>query len=219
MGRLIDLTGQRFGRLTVVERAANSASGHTCWRCLCDCGNVKVVQGSALKSGDTISCGCYNIEICTNRIAKWQIESGADNRSKTKLYWVWVAMRNRCNNFNNYSYKNYGGRGIRVCSEWDQSFESFKSWALLHGYKEGLSIDRKDNNGDYSPENCRWVNLKVQHRNQRVSRMLTLNGKTQTLADWSEELRISHGTLSARLRSGWSVERTLTEPVHKKNKT
>lgn len=215
MGKLIDLTGKRFGRLTVLERAPNRGK-KVRWLCKCDCGNTAVVYASALKQGDTSSCGCYNVEISTQRIIKHQAINGSDGRSKTKLYWVWVAMRNRCNNPNNYSYGNYGGRGIRVCPEWDSSYDVFARWALSHGYSEGLSIDRIDNNGNYAPENCRWVSWKVQHRNQRVSKKISFDGKTKTLIEWSEETGISHGTLSARLRSGWPIERALTEPVKKK---
>ena len=218
MGKFCDLTGKQFGKLTDIRLAGKTSRGVLKWECLCSCGKRTTVCGSSLKNGDTKSCGCYNREVSTKRIVDLQKAKGSDGRSKTRLYRVWIGMRNRCNNPKNYSYANYGGRGIRVCSEWEKSYDTFYSWAILNGYHEGLSIDRRDNDGDYSPENCQWVTWKEQHRNQRVSRKVAFCGKSQTLIEWSEETGISHGVLSARLRAGWSIEQALTEPVHKHKK-
>ena len=215
MGKLIDLTGQRFGRLVVLARAENKGS-KVQWLCKCDCGGSIIVRGCQLKNGGTRSCGCLHREN-TEMLNRRKL-SQTDGRSKTRIYRVWIGMRNRCNNPNNYDYKNYGGRGIKVCKEWEMSFDSFRIWANSHGYQENLTIDRIDVNGNYCPENCRWVSLAVQHRNQRVSRMLSCYGERKTVADWSKITGISHSTLLARIRSGWADKEILTTPVQKRQK-
>lgn len=128
------------------------------------------------------------------------------NKSNTKLHLVWITMRQRCNNDKSQRFELYGGRGIKVCREWDEDFMSFYRWSLSNGYKEGLSIDRIDNNGDYEPDNCRWVDQKEQNNNTRRTNFITYKGKTQSLKQWSEELNLNYSTLRSRLRIGWSVE-------------
>lgn len=132
--------------------------------------------------------------------------------SRTKLYYVWIEMRQRCNNPDNKRYPLYGERGISVCEEWI-SFESFRKWAIKSGYQEGLSLDRKDNNGYYEPNNCRWVTQQEQCNNTRRCKMLTYHGKTQSLADWANELGLNYNTLRSRLRIGWSVEKAFEKPM------
>jgi len=210
MSRLIDLTGQRFGRLTVVSRAENDKRGSAKWLCLCDCGNTCVVFSGNLMRGHTKSCGCYNIETVTAR----SITRGGRH---TRLYRIWCAMKYRCTNPSAIRYSNYGGRGIKVCPEWERSFPAFQEWALKNGYSEGLSIDRIDNNLGYFPENCRWVDALTQNRNRGYCRRLIFNGKEQTVSAWAVETGISAKVIYDRLDAGWSVERTLTEPVKKKN--
>ena len=131
----------------------------------------------------------------------------------TKLYWVWDSMLNRVNNPRHKYYANYGGRGITVCEEWQKSFASFYSWAVSNGYAEGLTLDRFDNNSGYNPCNCRWITHKQQQNNKRNNHFLTLNGDTHTIAEWGEITGIPHGSIRARLRNGWSVEKTLTTPL------
>lgn len=135
--------------------------------------------------------------------------------AKTRLNNIYHSMKNRCNNPNNYKYKNYGARGIKVCDEWSQDFANFYNWAISSGYREGLSIDRIDNNGNYEPSNCRWVTQYEQNRNQRSNHMVTYNGETLCLTDMGIKYGINPKILSNRLRYGWSIERALTEPVHK----
>lgn len=155
MGKLIDLTGQRFGRLAVLERAPNIGK-QSAWLCRCDCGKEKIISGHHLRTGKSIGCGCM-----AGKHKKVHGDAG------TKLYHVWANMKQRCLNSRNKRYKDWGGRGITVCKEWLESYDNFKAWALSSGYHEGLSIDRIDNDGDYCPDNCRWATASEQRRNQR----------------------------------------------------
>lgn len=138
---------------------------------------------------------------------------GATASYNTKLYKVWFAIKERCFNPNNKSFHNYGGRGITICKEWINDYASFRDWSYENGYQEGLSIDRIDNNGNYSPDNCRWTSRKVQGNNRRNNLFYTLDGRTQSVAQWAEELGIKHNTLLLRLEK-WPLRRALTEPRH-----
>ena len=161
MGAFIDLTGQKFGRLTVVERAKNKGK-ETMWLCVCDCGKTLIAQGNNLKSGHTKSCGCYNSEITTIRNYK-------HGKRKTTVYNTWNNMRRRCYEKANAKYPSYGGRGITVCDEWKNSFEAFYDDVskLPHFGEKGYSLDRIDNDGNYEPTNVRWATAKQQANNRR----------------------------------------------------
>lgn len=196
--RLIDLTNQKFGRLAVIERAENKAKV-TRWLCLCDCGKKTIVSYQNLINGHTKSCGCYNLELIKTR----SITHGMRN---TRLYEIWQGMKSRCENPNDPSYINYGGRGICVCSEWHKA-ETFIKWALTNGYTDNLTIDRIDFNGNYEPSNCRWATPKEQGRNKRNNYVISYMGKEQPLSAWCEELNLDYDRTWSRLRvSKWSIE-------------
>ena len=214
MGKPLDLIGQKFGRLTVVERTENESAGQSRWLCYCDCGNCTVVRGTKLVQGRTKSCGCLGKEVAMSNLEKGRLHT--DGRTKTKLYRIWCDMRRRCGNPKDNAYSDYGGRGIIVCPEWNASFDAFRNWALSNGYAEHLTIDRIDNSNGYCPENCRWVDMQTQSRNKRNNVFLVYDGNGMILSDWAKQLKIPANTLYDRLKRGWSVERTLATPVQKK---
>lgn len=207
MSELIDMIGKKFGRLTVIERAENAKNGKTKWKCICECGNCVIVEGRHLRKGETKSCGCYHRE----RVAKANTKHSG---YKTRLYYIWKSIKERCYNENNKHYKDYGGRDITMCESWKDSFESFRDWAVENGYSDELSIDRIDVDGNYEPSNCRWATEKEQANNKRNNRLLTYEGKTQTMAQWADELGFSYHTIVSRLCTyGWTVEEALSTPA------
>ena len=203
---MLNLTGQRYGRLTALKVCGKTEYGQTQWECECDCGNKIFVGIGNLRSGHTKSCGCLSREK-SSEIGKRNLKHG---ESFSRIYGIYSNILNRCLVHTSKDYKKYGGRGITVCEEWKKSYETFRDWALANGYKDSLSIDRIDNNGPYAPWNCRWTTAKVQQNNTRFNRVITYNGETHTLAQWSEITRINYYTLWSRLKNGWSVEKALT---------
>ena len=211
MGKVIGLTGQKFGRLTVLGFDKQDNYRQYMWLCKCDCGNIVSVRGYSLRSGNTQSCGCLQKDINL----KLRQTHGKTN---TRIYNIWVGMKQRCLTPSTSCYKYYGGRGISLCDEW-KSFEPFNEWAISNGYQENLTLDRIDVNGNYEPQNCRWITLKEQQNNTRRNHYITYNGETKTLKEWSEQLGINHSTLLDRLRHpNWSIEEALTIPKGGKQK-
>ena len=177
MAKFIDLTGQRFGRLVAIERKGVNSSGHITWLCRCDCGSEAVIASDSLICGRTKSCSCLNNEI----LKKNATTHGQYN---SRLYAVWINMKGRCYNHNNNRYYRYGSRSITVCDEWRNDFAKFYEWAMANGYDENAprgqcTIDRIDNDKGYSPDNCRWVDMKTQRNNRSDSRKENRNERYQ----------------------------------------
>ena len=205
----LNLTGERFGKLVAIKTIGKNKNGGYLWQCKCDCGNEIIANVGNLKNGHTKSCGCLRADRCKMKFTKHGLEH-------TRLYGIWSDMRLRCYDEKNISYNRYGGRGITICDEWKNDIKAFYDWAMANGYKDSLTIDRIDNDGNYCPENCRWVTVKEQASNRRSNILVTHNGKTQTMKEWAHEVGIPYKAVWARMQKlGWSAERALTEPVKK----
>lgn len=207
-----NLVGQRFKRLTVLERSPEKTKiGKVQWICQCDCGTKILAYTGALRTGNTKSCGCLRVDVSRER-GLLQITHGM---TRTPEYKAWQNLKDRCYNEDADQYPNYGGRGIRVCERWLESFENFLSDM---GFRPGTgySIDRKDNDGHYEPGNCRWTTTDVQSNNRRDNRYYDFRGEQLTVPQIAKKLRMSTSTLSARLRYGMSPEEAFTRKFHKK---
>lgn len=221
-----DLTGQKFGKLTVIKlhhkkeflrKDRNRKEYKYYWICKCECGNEIIVDGNSLKLNRTKSCGCYKKEHILKIIKEKNIKH---NMTHTKLYRRWLGIKARCYIKNTENYKYYGGRGIIMCNEWKNDFRVFYNWAINNGYNENLTIDRIDVNGNYEPNNCRWVNRKIQMNNTTSNYNIEYNEQNKTLSEWSNFLNIPINTLHARIhRLNWSVEKAFTTPIRKIKKS
>lgn len=210
------LVGKRFGRLTVVRDSGKRLERckNILWECKCDCGNTTYVLTSNLvtKYNRTVSCGCY--------AAERRIKHNLTN-TNSRICKIIVGMRQRCYNPNDAAYKWYGARGIRVCDEWmgEDGVENFYKWAVANGYKEDLTIDRIDVNGNYEPSNCRWATRQEQRRNTRSNRWITVNGEKRLISEWAKLKNISASTISSRIKRGMSeYDAVMTPSMAKKKK-
>lgn len=194
--KVVDLTGQRFGRLVALEIDEGHEGRKTFWMCQCDCGNVKSVRSDYLRHGKVKSCGCLKRETDAANVSR----NHKHKLSGTRLYRIWQGMKGRCYNENDPRFADWGGRGIKVCDEWRHDFMAFHDWALANGYAEGLTIDRVDNDGDYSPENCRWASQEQQSRNRRSNIDITIGNSTRTLKEWCEIFELNYNTVNMRYR-------------------
>ena len=173
------------------------------WMCRCKCGTERAVRGYNLRNGTSKSCGCLSAEMTKER-------STTHGMTGTRLYKIWGQMIQRTTNKNDPWYSYYGGRGIVVCEEWRNSFEPFKAWAVENGYKDNLTLDRRNNEEGYSPENCRWVTRAVQEENTRRTHFLTYKGKTKSITEWAKATGIKRSVLYDRInKMGWDIERAL----------
>jgi hypothetical protein len=207
--KFIDITGNKYNRLTVIKRIGTSNNGQVRWLCQCDCGNYTEVSGGNLKNGSVKSCGCIVTENNKKR--------ATHNMTNTRLYYIWCDIKNRCTNQNLECYKNYGGRGIEVCNEWKNNFLNFYNWAMQNDYQKNLTIDRINNDGNYEPNNCRWVTMQKQSYNRRDSYMITINNKTKCLAEWCKIYKIPYLTVYMRItKRGMKPYDALTKPIKEK---
>lgn len=211
MPKINDLTGLRFGLLTVIDLDTSANKGHRKWNCICDCGNHSSVFATNLNRGATTSCGCLSSRHGATKLKEINTKHGMSN---SKLYHVYYGVLYRCTKENSKAFKHYGGRGISICDEWKNSFESFNQWAITNGYEEGLTIERIDNNGNYEPTNCKWIPQSEQVNNRRTNIYATINGETKTLKEWSRISGISYTTLRSRkMRYKWDDADLLSKPT------
>lgn len=208
----INLSEKRFNKITA-KSFAFEKNRHYFWNCLCDCGKEVIIDGDKLRQGRVYSCGCSRYA----RIGELKTTHGhAKKGRESPEYGVWKAMRQRCSDEKNKSYHRYGGRGIKVCDRWENSFEAF--FEDMGKRPHRTQIDRINNNGNYEPGNCRWVERSINHMNRRVTYIVEVNGEKTTLLDLSKKLGIQYDTLFQRLEKlGWTLEKAINTPVRKRN--
>lgn len=204
MPKIKPLTGKSFGRLTVIS-FFKILNHKAYWNCLCECGALKKVSGADMTAGKIVSCGCYRNKLVVDR-SKTHGES-----HKTKEYTSWLHLNGRCKSVTNKHYHNYGGRGITVCERWNV-YENFLA-DMGRAPSPKHSIERKDNNKGYSPENCKWATSKEQSNNRRTNILIEYDGEVRNIGQWALKLNINRGTLESRLKRGWSIDRALTTYV------
>lgn len=208
-----NLIGKKFGMLTVTDFSHKEKSNQGIykyyWICKCECGNVVTRRSDGLKlKNRVVSCGCYARQMSKEHFTNNNPRK-THGQTKTRLYKIYAKMKERCYD-QNYPQRNlYGGRGIKICKEWLDSFENFRDWAIKNGYSDDLSIDRIDANGDYEPSNCRWADKYQQANNKRNNIVLTYNGETLTMPQWARKLNLPYSTLADRRKKGKSVEEIL----------
>lgn len=196
--RRVDLRGKKFGSLLVVEEAGKiNGSKSLSWLCLCDCGTKKTILASNLTGGRSLTCGCGQRRASSNT-------SKTHGFSKTRLYRVYKGIIQRCSNPANPAFRHYGGRGIKMCDQWRESFVAFREWALTSGYREDsplgtLSLDRIDPNGNYEPSNCRWETIQIQQNNKRNSAFIVIGEEKLTIAQWAKTKGTSSQTLYSKM--------------------
>lgn len=211
------IIGEKINLLTViceVDPIERKGKKIKLLNCICDCGKKIIVRSGNFKNGHTKSCGCIRGEI--NKTHGLSLN---ENGRHTRLYNIWTFIKIRCYNKKSKNFHTYGGRGIIMCDKWKNSYEEFHLWSISNGYKETLSIDRIDNNGNYCPDNCRWSTSKEQCNNKRNNVVYTFDGRTQTQKQWCDELGLNRTTVAGRIKSGWTIEQALTLPHNTKLKS
>ena len=209
-----DLTGMHFKNFDVLEYVGTYSDkyGHTRqhWKCRCVCGKTLILPRGSLIKKEVKSCGCLTDKLINQA-------NTTHGFSKTRMYHLWLNIKDRCLNSKSKSYKYYGQRGITICDEWKDDFLAFREWALANGYRDDLSIERIDVNGNYEPSNCTWIPISEQCKNTRWNKYYTLNGVTHSTVEWSILLGGTQCLVGKRLREGWDLERALTTPARKGN--
>ena len=205
---MVDHSGEKFGEWTIIKKIDTEK-----YLAKCSCGTEKIVFYNNLKRGLSTNCGCIQNEKCRKRMT-------THGKSKSKIYMVWAGMKRRCYNPNQKSYPDYGGRGIKMCDDWKENFESFYKWSMENGYIEGeVEIDRIDVNGNYCPENCRWADAKTQGQNKRNNIVVEINGETHILSEWCRILGVKRNTVKSRIsQQGLTPYEALTIPFIKGNR-
>ena len=193
--KLEDLTGQKFGRMTVIGLDTDRQSNKTYWMCQCECGTLKSCRADSLKQGAIVSCGCKKKAQDKINLTKHH----SHKQSGTRLYYSWQDMKKRCYNEGNSRYANYGGRGIKVCDEWKNDFTAFYQWAINNGYSETMTLDRINVDGDYEPSNCRWADIKTQCNNRTSNIKITIGNSTRTLTEWCEIFDVDYKKFSLKV--------------------
>ena len=203
MRKAINEEGKRYGKLTVIKRNGSSKDGKAMWLCKCDCGGYVTTIGKSLRNGDCTSCGCHRKEVL-KRGGKANLKHGETNN---RLYNIWRGIKKRCRLKTNHGYKWYGAKGIDVCDDWYDSYEKFRDWSLKNGYKEGLTIDRIDVDGDYEPNNCRWVAWITQENNRSNTVYVDYKGKTYPRAILADKLGVTNQALLYRQKNNIPLTR------------
>lgn len=207
MGAFIDLTGQKFGRLTVIRLSNKKQKKILLWECECDCGGLNTTTAAALKTGNTLSCGCVKKDLLIKRNTKHGF-------SNTRIYEIWQGMIKRCTNPNCLAYPYYGGRGITVCDRWLNFIYFYED--TIDGYADDLSLDRFPNtDGNYEQTNFRWATDEQQANNKTDNRVVEFNGEKLTISEWASKIGLQYRTVISRLNNGWDIEKALTLPVQK----
>lgn len=210
--RMIDLTGRKIGRWTVVSRAENDPKGQSRWNCKCDCGTERDVPGVTLRGDRTHSCGCLKTELTIARSTK---HGHSSSTTISPTYHSWVGMTQRCSNPKHKDYDRYGGRGITVCEKW----RTFSGFLEDMGEKpEGSSIERAENDLNYDKDNCKWATVSEQANNKSNNRVVEFDGESLTVAQWAIKTGINNNTILDRLNRGWDVKNVLTKEVNPHNK-
>lgn len=205
MSKLIDITGKKYNKLTVLS-FYDVKDKRSRWLCQCECGNTTIATSSQLKCGKTKSCGCL--------LHKKKYDEKTAKFMK-RLSRIFYEMKQRCYSKNNPAYKYYGAREIKICKEWLDDIDNFKKWALANGYKENLTIERIDVNGNYEPSNCKWITKTQQGYNKTNSRLYTIDGETKCLSQWCNYYNIDYFVVIGRLRRGTPIVEALTKPIDK----
>lgn len=203
MANRIDMTNKRFGRLVVIKPDKKNRHGDLYWLCKCDCGNIKSINGTKLRNGWTRSCGCLQKDWASEKFSSHKM-------SDSSLYRIWENMKTRCYNPKSNRFYRYGGRGIKVCDEW-LDFNNFVEWALSNGYEEGLSIERKNINQNYEPNNCCWIPLKNQTQNRSNTVWITYQNQTMCMAEFSRIMKVSVNVIRNRIKKGMTGDQMAKE--------
>lgn len=213
MGKRKEISGQKFNMWNVLECAGKNKSGGYLWKCQCDCGTIRVVEGRSVRTGTSKGCGCAR--------KKGHSKNGIQTRKSERLHSVWTSMKNRCFNPNDRYFQIYGGRGITVCDAW-LTYDGFREWALNSGYDSNAeyrkcTLDRIDNDKIYCPDNCRWVDQRTQDNNRSSNHILTSSdGTSRTISEWARLSGIRKDTIRRRVVNlGWDVDRAISEKTHR----